>query len=198
MHFKNINALTYFTAVPLLVMSYHIFNFFETEPVIIRIGLALSFDVLVVISFYLLKDEYLIRQKKAKKAIWAVLMVLISFQLYVNIWAYWDLHPLRAILSGSIFPLVVGLLSYIGTLRQYQEEKIEARQQKKRRQQPTPAPSSTAGSGVNERPYAGDLVEKEVVITAHAAGSSIELFKGAKNWRSVKRWYKKLNNGEQP
>lgn len=201
MRINQINTLNYITAVPLIVMSYHIYKFYETEPVIIRIALAVSFDLMVVVCFYLLKDEYLSRIAKARKATWAVLLVLITFQLYVNIWAYWDLHPFRAILSGSIFPVVVGLISYISSLRQHQQEKIESKKKPVPRTQPSAsAATKTASSNVSDSPnqWKGLRVEKDVVASAFKRFESIEQFRGASNWRSVKRWWERLAQGETP
>lgn len=205
--------VNYLIAVPLIVMSYHIFNFYESEPWIIRLGLAASFDVMVVVSFYLLKDEHINKVKRARQVTWATLMVLIGFQLYVNIWAYWELSAFRAIVSGAIFPLVVGMISYIGMIREQQAEKVEADERKKRealkalRSNPEPGIEETHSRAsvrglADERPFKGKRVEKADVISAWNANQNAEdvkqVFLGSSNMRSVYRWLNKLENGEQP
>jgi hypothetical protein len=161
-------------------MSYHIYKFYETEPVIIRIALAVSFDLMVVVCFYLLKDEFLAKIKKARQATWTVLLVLIVFQLYVNIWAYWDLHPFRAILSGSIFPVVVGLISYISSLRQHQQEKKETKKKfVPRSQASADSVAQTETSSTPTTPpntWKGLRVEKDKVRSVFNSQESIDQF----------------------
>jgi hypothetical protein len=200
----TINTLNYIIAVPLIVMSYHIYNFYETEPVLVRIALALSFDLMVVVCFYLLKDELIAKRKQARQATWGVLILLIAFQLYVNVWAYWDLHWFRAFLSGGIFPLTVAMVSYIGMLREQEHEKKEEKAQAKAEvqskiaelQSPTNVKLIAA-----EQPWKNELVDKTDVIKAFADSpetETMEVFRGARNWKSVKRWWKKLQAGETP
>lgn len=171
---KQISNLNYLVAVPLIVMSYHIFNFYETEPWVIRLGLAASFDVMVVVCFYLLKDEFISKVKVARQVTWATLVILILFQLYVNIWAYTDLHWFRALISGSIFPLVVGLISYIAMIREKTLESVQAKEQEKKA---VIAKIQEAGSIAElamiaeDRPYKDDTVPKPDVIRAYANAS---------------------------
>jgi len=183
-------------------MSYHIYTFYDSEPVPIRIALALSFDLLVVAVFYFLKDEYIQRSKKAKTATWSALYMLIGFQLYVNVWAYWDLNIVRAVVSGSIFPATVGIISYISMMREYE---IEKELQKKQQKQQAAAKVQQADTEADwlkmsvEKPYDGVKVDKKEIIHAFSQNEgeiSRDRFSGARNWRSVKRWWKKLTNGE--
>ena len=190
---NNISNINYLVIVPLIVMSYHVYEFFSTEPLLIRISLAISFDLLVVAVFYLLKDDYIARTKSARQMTWAALYTLIGFQLYVNVWAYSDLHWLRAGISGSIFPAVVGLISYISVMRESKAEKVQQKKQKQKKQQKA---LEEAGS-VIEVSWSGKLVKKEHVRDAYKKGLSVETFSGCRNLKSVKRWMNKLKDGEE-
>jgi len=199
----TISTINYLIAVPLIVMSYHIYNFYETEPVVIRVGLAVSFDLMVVICFYLLKDRYIAASRQARMVTWATLMVLVLFQLYVNVWAYAHLHWLRAAISGGIFPLVVALVSYIGMLREKHADLEAAAKRKEEREASRLDRMSTATELLalaTGRPYADRRVEKADVIKAYGIHDNItqtrELFLGSTNMKSVDRWLEKLNNGE--
>lgn len=202
---KQISNLNYLVAVPLFVMSYHIFNFYETEPWVIRLGLALSFDIMVVACFYLLKDEFISKVKIARQVTWATLVILIVFQLYVNIWAYSDLHPFRAVLSGSIFPLVVGLISYIAMIREKTLEKEVAAEQKQQEVVSKIAEAESAAELLliaEQRPFRDKRVDKTEVIRAYSKNDNIdqvrEIFLGSTNMKSVDRWLGKLDNGDTP
>jgi len=210
---KQISNLNYLVAVPLFVMSYHIFNFYETEPWVIRLGLAASFDVMVVVCFYLLKDEFISKVKIARQVTWATLVILIGFQLYVNIWAYADLHWFRALISGSIFPLVVGLISYIAMIREKTLETEVAQQQKKQsvlKQLESVRDPAMIAALAEDRPYRDKRVDKTEVIKAyHNAktetnpkpniyGPLREIFLGSTNMKSVDRWLEKLDEGQAP
>lgn len=205
MTLSKVSNLNYLVAVPLIVMSYHIFNFYETEPWVIRLGLAVSFDIMVVACFYLLKDEFIMKVKSARQVTWTTLVILIGFQLYVNIWAYADLHWFRAVLSGAIFPLVVGLISYIAMMR---EKVVETEEAQEKKQKEVVAKIEEADSAAEllliaeERPYRGKRVDKADVIRAYSKNNNIdqvrEIFLGATNMKSVDRWLDKLNNGEAP
>lgn len=205
LNITKISNLNYIIAVPLVVMSYHIFHFYETEPWPIRLGLAISFDLMVVLVFYLLKDEYINRVKRARQVTWATLMVLIGFQLYVNIWAYWELSLFRALVSGGIFPLTVGLITYIGMVREQQAEMDRAQENKKKKALNSLAKAETPEEITkiaSERPYRDKRVDKADVITAYERNPAIdetrELFLGSTNMKSVDRWLNKLDNGKTP
>ena len=198
----KISAVNWLVAVPLIVMSYHIYTFYETEPFILRIALAISFDLLVIAVFYFLKDEYISRSRKARIATWSALYLLIGFQLYVNVWAYWHLNIFRAVISGSIFPATVGLISYISMQR---EHEIDKELQKKQQKQQAAAKVQQADTEADwlkmsvEKPYDGVKVDKKEIIHAFSQDEgeiSRDRFSGARNWRSVKRWWKKLTNGK--
>lgn len=190
--------------VPLLVMSYHIYEFFDSVPWLFRIGLAVSFDLLVIVVFQQLKDRHIQASAHARRVTWATLYVMIGFQLYVNIWAFWHLDPARAVASGVIFPLIVGLISYINMLRDQaiQDERRQLAARDAAEQKALGAESTTELALLAEqRPFEGEHVEKALVIKAFAEDESElsrQRFSGAKNWRSVKRWWKKLTNGEKP
>lgn len=200
----KISSVNWLIAIPLVVMSYHIYEFFETEPLIIRIGLALSFDLLVVAVFYLLKDQAIKQSEKARRWTWISLYVMIVFQLYVNVWAYWELNTARALVSGAIFPAVVGLISYVSMLREdiLEQQRREAREQAEKEQRAFDAEGTAELALVaEERPFQDCKVDKELVIKAFADDQSEvsrDRFRGASNWRSVRRWWKKLTNGETP
>jgi len=52
-----------------------------------------------------------------------------------------------------------------------------------------------------ERPYEDVKIEKTWVIEAFTQDGgdiSMNRFSGARNWRSVKRWWKKIEKGESP
>lgn len=189
----TISKMNYLVSVPLLVMSYHVFEFYATEPLVVRIALALSFDLLVVAVFYLLKDPYIKSNKQARQMTWIALYSLIGFQLYVNIWAYWDLSFLRAIVSGSIFPISVGLISYIAMMREEKREKVVEKKQVKQQVQKKLA---TAESPADLN-WSGKLATKEAVRDAFDKGLTVEAFSGSRNLKSVKRWMKKLGQGEE-
>lgn len=200
---KTLHNINYLVAVPLIVMSYHIYNFYETEPMPVRIALALSFDLMVVVCFYLLKDPVIAKLKHAKKATWSALLVLISFQLYVNIWAYWDLHWFRAIISGSILPVSVAFITYISMLREQQHDIVEAKEIRKKEsvQKIEQLDGSTDMKLLAvQHPFEGVQVSKEEVIKAFQKDSKTasDLFLKCKNRRSVLRWLKKLEKGEMP
>jgi len=199
----TISTINYLIAVPLIVMSYHIYNFYETEPVVIRVGLAVSFDLMVVVCFYLLKDKRIAADQHARKVTWITLMVLVIFQLYVNIWAYANLNWARAAISGGIFPVTVALISYIGMLREKQAD-LEASEQRKK-QRKAKKLNDIGGKTellalAAERPYADERVQKSDVIRAFGIHDDItttrELFLGSTNMKSVDRWLEKLENGE--
>lgn len=190
--------------VPLLVMSYHIWEFFSTVPALFRVGLAVSFDLLVIVVFQQLKDRHIQANDHARRVTWATLYIMIGFQLYVNIWAFWELDPARAVASGVIFPLIVGMISYINMLRD-QAIQAERRQQQARAEteQKVLGAESAAELALlaDQRPFEGQKVDKALVIKAYAEDPtelSMQRFAGAKNWRSVKRWWEKLTNGEKP
>ncbi len=192
--------INYLIAVPLIVMSYHIYSFYETEPILTRIALAISFDVMVVVCFYLLKDPWIKRNKTGMRVTWGVLLVLISFQLYVNVWAFWELHWARAFISGSIFPITVACLSFIGMLREQGQEKTTTRKPKPATQLTTAPQKQLPGRG-QDRPWKDKNVPKEAVIKAWGETPSLDVlerFRGARNWKSVKNWVGKLNQGETP
>jgi hypothetical protein len=200
---KKLQNLNYLVAVPLIVMSYHIFNFYETEPTLVRISLALSFDLMVVVCFYLLKDPMIAKLKHAKKATWIALLVLISFQLYVNVWAYWELHWFRAVLSGSILPVSVAFITYISMLREQQAEIKEAKEIKKLEAvEKIDEISDSTDMQVlaSEYPFEGVKVSKADVIKAFKKDpkTASDLFLRCANRRSVLRWLKKLEKGEMP
>lgn len=183
-------------------MSYHIYGFYSSEPGVVRVMLAISFDIMVVVCFYLLKDPLISKLSRAKRATWCVLMVLIVFQLYVNIWAYWHEGWGKAIIQGSIFPITVALISYIGMLRQQQAEKLEAKeadqQQATTKIQQIASPVDAAELA-NEKPWKDKRVPKSAVIEAYKqlpTEAGKEVFRGASNWRSVGRWWGKLKKGE--
>lgn len=197
------SAINWLIAVPLMVMSYHIYLFYESEPAVIRVALALSFDLLVVVVFYFLKDEHIAGSTQARRVTWWTLWVMIAFQLYVNVWAYWDLGWLRGFVSGAIFPAVVGLVSYVSMLR---EKELE----RKRRLAAGRAERDEEAFGIvdaadlallaEERPFEGERLDKALVIRAYKEDQSElsrDRFLGASNWRSVKRWWDKLNEGER-
>lgn len=170
------NPVMLFIAVPLVVMSFHVFMFFETDPIIVRVGLAVSFDVLIIVLFHLIEDELIKKKKQAIRACWMCISVLIAFQLYVNIWVYWEeVTPVRAIVSGSIFPLLVGPISYIASLRAMEMQKKTNRTVRK----------ASAPQPQKEQPWKDVNVPREEVEKA----TNIETFKGARNWKSVKRWF---------
>ena len=198
----KISTVNWLVAVPLLVMSYHIYTFYDSEPLPLRIALAISFDLLVISVFYFLKDEYIRRSKRAMQTTWAALYVLIGFQLYVNVWAYWDLSLVRALVSGAIFPLTVGLISYISMLR---EEQIEDEKQKQQARKEAVKKIQSADTEADwqimavEQPFKDMKITKQQVVNAFAQDPgevSRDRFSGARNWRSVKRWWNKLNKGE--
>lgn len=198
---QGINVLI---LVPLLVMSYHIWEFFSTVPPVFRIGLAVSFDLLVIVVFQQLKDRYIQASDHARRVTWATLYVMIGFQLYVNIWAFWHLAPARAVASGVIFPLIVGLISYINMLRdqaiQEERRQLAAREETEQKVLGAESPAELALLS-EQRPFEGEKVDKALVIKAYAEDQSelsMQRFAGAKNWRSVKRWWEKLTNGEKP
>ena len=200
---KKLQNINYLVAVPLIVMSYHIFNFYETEPTLVRISLALSFDLMVVVCFYLLKDPMIAKLKHAKKATWIALLVLISFQLYVNVWAYWELHWFRAVLSGSILPVSVAFITYISMLREQQAEIKEAKETKK--QEAVEKIDEISGAIdmkalASEYPFEGMHVSKSEVIKAFNKDpkNGLDLFIRSKNRRSTQRWWEKLKEGEMP
>ena len=186
-------------AVPLVVMSVHLYQFFETDHWLVRLALSASFDVLVVALFYFLKDEHIKKNKTALKMTWSALFVLIGFQVYVNVWAYWELNWFRALVSGSIFPVLVGMISYIGMMR---EERVEKAVQVKSKQKERALSVQSARNSENsetERALSvpktvkaventSRLASKEAVIAAVKSGRGIEEFRGCSNWRSVKRW----------
>lgn len=206
MPINKISTVNYIIAVPLVVMSYHIYNFYQTEPWLIRLGLAISFDLMVVVCFYLLKDPYINKLKRARQVTWAALMVLISFQLYVNIWAYWELSLPRALVSGGIFPLTVGLITYIGMIREQQAEVEEEAISKKKKALRVLEEASTPeeiAEIAKDRPFRDKLADKhEDVIPAWNRNPNIdqvrEIFIGARNMKSVDRWLYKLASGETP
>lgn len=186
-----------------MVMSYHIYTFYETEPQVVRIALALSFDLLVVVVFYLLKDRHIAAQKRARSITWATLYVLIVFQLFVNIWAYWhEMAPLRATVSGGIFPLTVALISYISMLREkhIEQERREQERQRQMEEKVLEADSITELAELaEERPFEDKEVPKELVIQAFdqdPSEASHKRFLGCTNRRQVLRWWKKLTKGE--
>ncbi|MEP2447553.1 MAG: hypothetical protein ABJI69_10015 [Balneola sp.] len=200
---KKLQNINYLVAVPLIVMSYHIFNFYETEPTLVRISLALSFDLMVVVCFYLLKDPMIAKLKHAKKATWIALLVLISFQLYVNVWAYWELHWFRAVLSGSILPVSVAFITYISMLREQQAEIKEAKETKK--QEAVEKIDEISGAIdmkalASEYPFEGIQVSKAEVIKAFKKEpkTAKDLFLRCKNRRTVLRWFEDLEKGEMP
>ncbi|MEQ9393273.1 MAG: hypothetical protein RLO03_13805 [Balneola sp.] len=201
---KKLQNINYLVAVPLIVMSYHIFNFYETEPTLVRISLALSFDLMVVVCFYLLKDPMIAKLKHAKKATWIALLVLISFQLYVNVWAYWELHWFRAVLSGSILPVSVAFITYISMLREQQAEIKEAKDEKRQQAQEKIQEIFETEAGLKEiageYPFEDVKVEKPEVIKAFNKDpeTASDLFLRCDNRRSVLRWLKKLEKGETP
>lgn len=198
----KISSINWLVAVPLIVMSYHIYTFYESEPFILRIALALSFDLLVVAVFYFLKDDYIRRNQKARIATWAALYMLIGFQLYVNVWAYWHLNIFRALVSGSIFPATVGLISYIAMQREHELEVERQKNQKKKEAKKLIQSADTKEDWLKmsvDQPYKGLRVTKAQVIEAYSQdGSEVsrDRFSGARNWKSVKRWWNKIENGE--
>lgn len=198
----KISSVNWLVAVPLIVMSYHIYTFYESEPPVLRISLAISFDLLVIAVFYFLKDEYIRRSARARKATWATLYLLIGFQLYVNVWAYWHLSLFRAIMSGSIFPFTVGLISYISMLR---EKEIEADREQQQKKESAKKLIQTASTEADWQLMAADQTWKDMRVTKtdvvnafSQSGEEVsrDRFSGARNWRSVKRWWTKLKKGE--
>lgn len=192
-------------AIPLIVMSYHVFQFFESDPLIVRIGLALSFDILIVVLFMLINDDLIRKNARAILTCWICIGVLIVFQLYVNIWVYWqEVGMVRAIISGAIFPLLVAPISYLASLRKVEEQKEEEREERRaareaEKQEKAMRRSDRRNEAVlTQRPaeakqaaavpaagWKGRTVPREIV----EAADDIETFRGARNWRSVKRWH---------
>jgi len=197
----NIN---YLVAVPLIVMSYHIFNFYESEPALVRVGLALSFDLMVVLCFYQLKNPAIANHKLAKQATWCTLLVLIAFQMYVNIWAYWELHWFRAIVSGMILPVTVAMVTFVSMLRDQQTELAQEKEHQKQQAREKIKQIYMEESGLqelaSERPFKDVKVTKPEVIDAFNTDpeNGRDLFLGCANMRSVRRWWKKLEAGETP
>lgn len=182
---ERANGLTLLVAVPLIVMSYHVYQFFETDPFIVRIGLAISFDILIVVLFFLINDDLIKKNKQAIRTCWICISVLIGFQLYVNTWVYWgDVSAVRALVSGAIFPLLVAPISYIASLRKSEEMKVEKRQRQRTHKAALPKIKNVEPAP--DQIWKDQNVPRELV----EASASIEPFRGARNWRSVKRWHK--------
>ena len=187
------NGVMLFAAIPLIVMSYHVFQFFEHDPFAVRLGLAVSFDVLIIVLFVLINDDYIKKNKSAIRACWTCIAALIAFQLYVNTWVYWgEVHPLRAIVSGSIFPLLVAPIAYISSLRAVEQEKREQQRQKRQERKEKPVVAAIAnGQQVEHTGWKDINVPKDTVLKAASNGETIDQFRGARNWKSVKRWFNK-------
>jgi hypothetical protein len=188
----SISGMTLLIAIPLIVMSWHVFTFFESDPLIVRVGLAISFDILIVVLFVLLNDDLIRANQTATRITWLCIAVLISFQLYVNVWVYWQhVTPVRAIVSGMIFPLIVAPISYLASLRKKQEAVLEQREEKrKQREEIKQEIKEVIASGSPDPDaFEGQLISKDQVELARKNGTSIETFKKARNWKSVKRWW---------
>lgn len=184
----NVSPMNLLIAIPLVVMSWHVFTFFESDPLIVRIGLAVSFDILIVVLFVLLNDDLIRANKQATRITWLCIAVLIGFQLYVNVWVYWqEVTPVRALVSGMIFPLIVAPMSYLASLRKKQEAVVELKQEKKKERQELKA--VIASGYPDPEQFEGKLITKDQVKLARQNGTSIETFKKARNWKSVKRWW---------
>lgn len=200
---KSVTGISALVAIPLIVMSYHVFQFFESDPLIVRIGLAVSFDILIVVLFYLINDDLIRKNARAIATCWVCIAVLIIFQLYVNIWVYWqEVTPVRAIISGAIFPLLVAPISYLSSLRKAEEEK-EAEKEARRLEREAAAQAAQEAKAMRrndakveavvrqkaEEAAAADWKDKLVPREAVEAADDIEQFRGCRNWKSVKRWH---------
>jgi len=190
MSLPKISSINTIVAVPLIVMSYHMYGFFAGDPAVLRFALAASFDLMVVAVFYLLKDEHIKKNKRALQMTWIALYVLIAFQLYVNVWAYWELNYFRAFMSGSILPISVGLITYISMMREEHQE--EAKRKRALKKQSLQLESSSLEQSKDA--WEGERVSKQEARSAFLADTGEEnkrQFSKASNYRSVTRWWQK-------
>lgn len=177
---SRVNPVSALAIVPLVVMSWHVFEFYDSDPLPVRIGLALSFDLLLVVLFVLMTDEHIKRSAKARATAWLCVGVLITFQLYVNVWTYWQVvEPARAVVSGTIFPLLVGAISWLASLRQMEINRVAARK---------PRPEVSGRPQSKPVDFVGVLATRDMVHAHLASGGELDDFRRSRNWKSVKRW----------
>lgn len=111
-----------------MVMGWHMFNFYDGDPTVIRWALFVSFDIIVFVLFDALNDSFIKKHKTGVRLLWIGIGLILTFQLVVNVMAYsHESNFAKAFLKGSIFPVLVGILVYIGTIRNGEVEKAEVK-----------------------------------------------------------------------
>lgn len=165
---QNLSSPKTLVAILMLTMSYHVFVFFDSEPFLIRLLLAVTFEVLSIFFFSLVTTK----KKKLRKVVWYALGTLFSFQLYVNCFVLWDWSQIaKSLASGSIFPIMFGFAVYVIATEEDLPLKVVS----------APEPQQITDAG---------KVTKEEVLAAKIAGREVTIFKDASNYRSVRRWWK--------
>ena len=168
-----------------LVMAYHVYEFSHTEPFAVRLLISASVDILAIF-FY----NRLIRTTQ-KRVAWAAIIMLLCFQIYVNVWNYWEPDNLiNSVIKGSFFPISFGMAIYF-IQGQYAERDDMARREQKRIERK----NRTKGDNITASPTTAKpsvLAKKVEIVNARQNGESpaeiYDRFKKYSNRRSVQRW----------
>lgn len=124
--FSSLNLLL---IAPMAVMAVHLADYYQTDNIIVRWTLAISFDLIAVVLFnYLTNGKQMRKSPRFKKGVLTGITLVLVYQLFINIRAYWMTDGIEAILKGGIFPVLVAVLAYLAAIH---SDIIQAEEAKK-------------------------------------------------------------------
>jgi hypothetical protein len=183
---KNLLNPEIIVALLMLPMAWHVFGFYSAEPILIRILLAASFEIIALFLF-----SMLVRKDSYKPTIWAALTILISFQAYVNIYQLWDAKArLKSFIGGGIFPVLFALSVFL-IARHEERERIADQRRNKRQPQFVDVDKMMPATPLQQSKTTGNVTREEV-MQAFNDGLPVTYFAKSGNYRSVRRWYEQL------
>lgn len=175
-------------SAPLLVMSFHIYEIYQSDHWLVRIMLAIGFDLIVIALYRYLDDRSIKRDVWAYRVLWTAIMLVAVFQMIVNIYAYWSVDGMvLAIVKGGVFPLLVNMVAFVDARKTNYEVQVEERQQARQNAQHLVLAANRYNVPADES-FRGVNVSKGEFEAFLKAGKKLEEFRLASNWKSLKRW----------
>jgi uncharacterized BrkB/YihY/UPF0761 family membrane protein len=184
----KLSGMTLVISAPLLVMSFHIYEIYQSDHWLVRIMLAIGFDLIVIALYRYLDNRSIKRDVWAYRVLWSAILLVAVFQMIVNIYAYWFVDgAVLAVVKGGIFPLLVNMVAFVDARKVNYEIQIEERIQARQNAQNSPSSVLRFRLPADETFRQVNLTKAEFESLIKA-GRHLDELRLARNWKSLKRW----------
>lgn len=185
----RISGMTMIISSPLVVMSYHIYAIYSTDHEIIRLSLAIGFDLIVIALYRYLNNKYIKKDALAYGVLWGAIGIMAAFQAFVNVYAYLAIDGfLLALFKGGIFPTLVNMLAFVDSrMTNKTDDAVSKQTERLQRQQIQPIAEIKYKLPADES-FRRKLITRSEFEDLISSGKKIEELRLASNWKSIKRW----------